>query len=148
MARNFNGVLPASARAAPVNDHAGAVDQVRSHVEACRFNQALEVIWRQILDPANQYADQQAPWKLVKTDPAAAARVLFELLEPLRCATILLKPFIPRSAAAIYTSFGFTKPWSQVSFADARRPAGDSGDLRLLAQLEGGKVKPLFPRIA
>lgn len=148
IAKNFGGILPASARRANANDHAAAVDQVRSHVESCRFNQALEVIWRQILDPANQYADQQAPWKLVKTDRDAAARVLFDLLEPLRCATILLKPIIPRSAETIYSSFGFAKPWSQVSFADARQVAADTGDLRLLAPLDGGKVKPLFPRIA
>ena len=60
------------------------------------------MIWRQILDPANQYADQQEPWKLVKTDKDAAAKVLFDLLEPLRAAAILLKPFMPRSAETIY----------------------------------------------
>jgi len=112
---------------------ASAVEQVRGHVEACRYNQALEVIWRQVLDPANQYADQQAPWKLVKTDKSAAAEVLFTLLEPLRAATVLLKPFLPRSAETIYQSFNFAKPWETVRYADAamrkrrRRPAGARG---------------------
>src|SRR5262249_6974567 len=114
----------------------------------CRYNQALEVIWRQILDPANQYADQQAPWKLVKSDKDAAAKVLFDLLEPLRAATILLKPFIPRSAETIYKSFNFAKPWEEVSFGDAATASVAAEDLRVLAQLEDGKVKPLFPRIA
>src|SRR5262245_6089394 len=150
--KNYGGTLPVTANKKPTpiagTDFATAVNQVRGHVEACRYHQALEVIWRQILDPTNQYADQQAPWKLVKTDKDAAAKVLFDLLEPLRAATILLKPFIPRSAETIYTSFNFAKPWDKVSYADAAALAAPAEDLCVLAQLEDGKVKPLFPRIA
>jgi methionyl-tRNA synthetase len=150
--KNYGGSLPSTANQKPTpiagTDFAATVNQVREHVEGCRYSVALEAIWRQILDPANQYADQQAPWKLVKTDKEAAAKVLFDLLEPLRAATILLKPFIPRSAETIYTSFNFSKPWDNVSFADAATVAAPTEDLRVLAQLEDGKVKPLFPRIA
>ena len=84
----------------------------------------------------------------MKTDLPAAAQVLFDLLEPLRAAVVLLKPFIPRSAETIYNSFNFTKPWAEVSYADATTPLALSEDLRVLASLDGGKVKPLFPRIA
>jgi methionyl-tRNA synthetase len=105
------------------------------------------VIWRQILDPANRYIEQQAPWKLVKTDKVAAARVLFDLLDPLRAATVLLKPFLPRSAETVYRAFNFATPWEQVTYADAAAPALAREDLRVLAELDGGKVKPLFPRI-
>ena len=89
----------ASAIAEKGLDAEAAVAQVRAHIEACQYNQALEKIWRQLLDPANQYADKQAPWKLVKTDKAAAGAVLFDLLEPLLCLTVILKlkPFaLPR----------------------------------------------------
>ena len=126
---------------------AAAVQTVRAHVETCQYHQALETIWRQVLDPANKYADQQAPWKLVKTDKDAAKAVLFDLLEPLRAACILLKPFLPRSAETIYNSFNFSTPWIDVRYADAAQASRSSEDLRVLAQLEGGKVKPLFPRI-
>ena len=50
------------------------VQQVQGHIEACQYNFALEKIWRQILDPANQYADRKEPWKLVKTDKEAVNR--------------------------------------------------------------------------
>jgi methionyl-tRNA synthetase len=150
--KNYGGTLPGTANRKPTpiagTDFAATVNQVREHVEGCRYSVALELIWRQILDPANQYADQQAPWKLVKTDKDAAAKVLFDLLEPLRAATVLLKPFIPRSAETIYTSFNFAQPWDKVSYADAATVAAPTEDLRVLAQLEDGKVKPLFPRIA
>lgn len=149
--KNYDGALGGTAGRSPRpvagTDLSATVEQVRQHVEACRYNQALELIWRQVLDPANQYAEQQAPWKLVKTDKDAAKEVLFTLLEPLRAATILLKPFLPRSAETIYASFNFVRPWGEVRYEDAAKPQTATGDLRVLASLVEGKVKPLFPRI-
>lgn len=149
--KNYDGVLPATAGRTPKpvegTNLAATVEIVRGHLEACRYHQALEVIWRQILDPANQYAEKQAPWKLVKTDKDAAASVLFDLLDPLRAATVLLKPFLPRSAETVYRAFNFAQPWEPVRYADAGASAAPHEDLRVLAELDAGKVKPLFPRI-
>jgi methionyl-tRNA synthetase len=92
-------------------DLKASVLQVQAHIEACRYNQALEAVWRQINDPANQYTDRNEPWKLVKTDKEAARGVLFALTETLRVASILVKPFLPRSAETIYRSFNFAVPW-------------------------------------
>jgi methionyl-tRNA synthetase len=124
------------------------VQQVQRHIEACQYNQALERIWRQILDPANRYADKTEPWRLVKTDLAAAKRVLYDLAEQLRAAAILLKPFLPRSAETIYRSFNFPQAWETVRHEDVWVHPRQAEDLRVLAPLEGGKVKPLFPRIS
>jgi methionyl-tRNA synthetase len=149
--KNYDGVLSDTADRAPRavvgTDLSATVEQVRQHVEACRYNQALDLVWRQVLDPANQYAEQQAPWKLVKTDKDAAKEVLLTLLEPLRAATVLLKPFLPRSAETIYSSFNFVRPWGEVRYEDAAKPQTATNDLRVLASLVDGKVKPLFPRI-
>jgi methionyl-tRNA synthetase len=84
---------------------------------------------------------------LVKTDKDAAAKVLFDLLDPLRAATVLLKPFLPRSAETVYRAFNFAIPWEQVKYADAAKPQAAPDDFRVLAELDAGKVKPLFPRI-
>src|SRR5262249_11268194 len=92
--------------------------QVQAHVEAFQYNQALQRIWQQVLDPANQYADKKEPWKLVKTDLAAARQVLYDLAEQLRIAAILLKPFLPRTAETIYRSFNFAQPWDEVRHED------------------------------
>ena len=123
------------------------VRQVQAHVEACQYNQALQKIWLLVLNPANQYAERREPWKLVKTDKDATRQVLFDLVEPLRSTAILLKPFLPRTAETIYRSFNFKQPWEEVRYEDAWQYPGQSEDLRVLAALEGGKVKPLFPRI-
>jgi len=69
-------------------------------------------------------------------------------VQSLRIASVLLKPFIPRAAETIYTSFNFPKPWAEVCYADAAELKAQPEDLRVTAVLEGDKVKPLFPRIA
>ena len=150
VAKNYDAVIPNTAGKAPALLDAGRADtvrQIQAHVEACRYNQALQVLWQAILNPANQHADRREPWKLVKTDKTAAAQVLFEMVELLRAAAILLKPFLPRSAETIYRSFNFAKNWDSVRYEDASQPQVQNEDLRVLAALEAGKVKPLFPRI-
>jgi methionyl-tRNA synthetase len=153
--KNYGGHLEGTRGQAPQPVSAGAlpafadvVKDIQRHIEACQYNQALQKIWQGVLDPTNQYAERHEPWKLVKTDKDAARQVLFDMVEPLRAVSILLKPFLPRTAETIYRSFNFARPWEQVRYEDAATPPVWSEDLRVLATLEGGKVKPLFPRIA
>jgi methionyl-tRNA synthetase len=151
-AKNFDGVLVATAGktpepSAPALSLSEFVATVRGHVEACRYNQALQAIIQDFLTPTNQYLEANAPWKLVKTDKEAAKRVLFNAVQSLRVASILLKPFIPRSAEAIYSSFNFPTPWAEVKYADAAELKAQPEDLRVTAELVEGKVKPLFPAI-
>jgi methionyl-tRNA synthetase len=151
--QNYGGQLVETAGVEPgviytEVDTETTVQQVQAHVEACQYNQALQRIWQQILDPANQYTDKREPWKLVKTDLAAAKQVLYDLVEQLRIAAILLKPFLPRTAETIYRSFNFAQPWDEVRHEDVWVHPTQVQDLRVLAPLENGKVKPLFPRIS
>jgi methionyl-tRNA synthetase len=150
--KNFGGVFDGTAGKVPEPvvpglDLALFVGEVREHVEACRYNLALQKIVQDFLTPTNQYLEANAPWKLVKTDKEAAKRVLFNAVQSLRIASILLKPFIPRAAEAIYTSFNFPTPWAEVKYADAAELKAQPDDLRVTAELVDGKVKPLFPRI-
>lgn len=123
------------------------VRQVQGHIEACQYNQALQKIWQQVLDPSNRYADRMEPWKRVKSDLTEAAGILAELIEQLRAVSILLKPFLPRTAETIYRSFAFTQPWEEVRYEDVFSQVHRTTELRVTAHLEGGKVKALFPRI-
>ncbi len=149
--KNYESKLEGTANKVPdavVNlNLAEFVATVRGHVEACRYNLALQAIVQDFLTPTNQYLESNAPWKLVKTDKDAAKKVLFNAVQSLRVASILLKPFIPKSAEAIYTSFNFPTPWAEVRYADAAELKAQPDDLRVTAELVGDKVKPLFPRI-
>lgn len=150
--KSYNRVLDGTAGrvpepAVPGLDLGRLVDTVRGHVEGCRYNQALAAVVQDLLIPTDLYLETHKPWSLVKTDPAAAKEVVFNATQSLRIAAVLLKPFIPRSAEAIYTSFNFPKPWAEVKYADAAELAAQPDDLRVTAELVDGKVKPLFPRI-
>jgi methionyl-tRNA synthetase len=150
--QNYSGHLDATAGLEPGQiyeefDTETTVRQVQDHIEACQYNQALQRIWQQIVEPANRFAEKKEPWKLVKVDRAAAKAVLYDLAEQLRAIAILLKPFLPRSAETIYRSFNFPQPWEEVRHEDVWVHPRQGEDLRILAQLEGGKLKALFPRI-
>src|SRR5579875_1436452 len=150
--QNYDGHLDDTATLEPGEfftdtDIETIVKQVQDHVEACQYNQALQLIWLKLLDPANQYLDRTEPWKLVKTDKTAVKRILYDMVEQLRGVAILLKPFVPRLAETIYTSFNFPQPWDSVRYEDVWVHPRQTEDLRLVAKLEGGKVKPLFMRI-
>ncbi|MBO0699862.1 MAG: methionine--tRNA ligase, partial [Zavarzinella sp.] len=131
---------------------ASLINSVASEVESCDYSFALRTIIEDVCTPANQYLERWAPWKLVKTgdegDKAVAKQALYRAIQALRIASILLKPFIPKSAETIYTSFNFPTPWAQVKYADAAELRAQPDDLRVTAELIDGKVKPLFPRIA
>jgi methionyl-tRNA synthetase len=150
--RNYQGHLADTAGLEPgaiysETDTEATAQQVQGHIEACQYSQALQRIWQQVLDPANQYADRTEPWKLVKTDLQAAKSVLFDLVEQLRITAIFLKPFLPRTSETIYRSFNFPQAWEEVRHEDVWVHPRQADDLRVLAALENGKVKALFPRI-
>ena len=65
----------------------------------------------------------------------------------LRCAAILLKPFLPRTAESIYRSFNFSQTWEEVRHEDVWVHPSQVEDLKLLAELENGNVKAMFPSI-
>jgi methionyl-tRNA synthetase len=155
-AKNFDRVLAGTSGVVPepvVPDFhpARIVAEIRGYVESCQYNLAAQAVINKVCTPANQYLDLTAPWKLVKTgqpaDTEKAKQVIFNSINCLRMAAILLKPFIPRSAEKIYTAFNFPTPWEAVKYADAAELKAQPDDLRVLAELVDGKPVPLFPRI-
>ncbi len=135
--RYRNGVLPARHdELAPAAAQAAqaAVENLRRH----RLQGALEDIWG-LVNRANQYVDQTAPFKLAK-DPAQAQRldeVLYNLVETCRVLAVLLTPFIPDSAAKIARQLSL--PAAPKLFSEAAwgglQPGHTIGD-----------IAPLFPR--
>jgi methionyl-tRNA synthetase len=65
----------------------------------------------QLVDAANEYIAQQAPWTLAK-DPAHGAaldQVLFDVAEAVRVAAVLLLPIMPKSCEEILRRVGETR---------------------------------------
>ncbi len=117
-------------------------------MDSFSYNVALQRIWNEVLDAANRYIDTTKPFTLAKTDLDATKVVLVNLAEALRVIAILIKPFLPTTAATFYRALNFeqAQPWDAVNYAATlARPAGP--DLTVTAELVGGKPAPLFPKI-
>ena len=76
------------------------VKQVNQLIKKMRINEAIEEIL-QFVRSINKYMEQQAPWKLVKSDKPAAARVLYTASESLRISALLLHPVMPNRTEII-----------------------------------------------
>ena len=110
-------------------------------MEHFAFQNGLAEIFK-VIDRANKYIDENAPWVLAKDMEANGLRlahVMYNLLETLRISAILLTPFIPTSAAEVLRQIG----------ADAACSTWDSaarwGALPETVAVQRGEN--LFPRI-
>ena len=141
----FDGKLPAERREDPADAEivalaSGLRARYEAQMEAFAFQNALSEVMV-LISRANKYIDETAPWVLAK-DPENRPRlatVMYNLLESLRIAGILLQPFIPRSAEKLLDQIGARgeeREWST---------AGRFGALRTEVAVHKGDV--LFPRI-
>ena len=86
----------------------GLRDRYEGQMEKYAFQNALAEIFK-VIDRANKYIDENAPWVLAKDIAANGSRlahVMYNLLETLRICAILLTPFIPPSAAEVLRQIG------------------------------------------
>lgn len=97
----------------------------------------LEVL--ELLNDANKYIGDRAPWKQVKEPTLdAAAETLAVCLEVLRVAGILWLPIMPTKCEALLKVIGFT---AKPSIEEARKVRGMPSGARV------AKPEPLFPRV-
>jgi methionyl-tRNA synthetase len=85
----------------------------------------------------NKYIDVQAPWVLVKKDPARMGTVLYVLSETIRRIAVMLEPVIPTSCEKILKLIG----------AEAEMCTFDSIKQRIASGTPVMKPTPIFPRI-
>ena len=141
----FGGTLPAEREVAPADDELIAIgnelrNSYEKQMEAFAFQNGLAEIFK-LVSRANKYIDENAPWVLAKdeTKRARLATVMYNLLESIRLAGILLKPYMPESAEKILDQCGATeneRTWES---------AAAFGGLHAGATVQKGPV--LFPRI-
>jgi methionyl-tRNA synthetase len=137
IAKNFDNVIPGYGELTEdetkVKTNAESViRQVNELIEKMRINEAIEEIL-QFVRSINKYMEQQAPWKLVKSDKSAAGRVLYTAAESLRVSALLLQPVMPNRTEIILDALGTN---------DAELKWGILKSGTILK-----KHKPLFPRI-
>lgn len=136
-------------------------EEVRARLEDMDLSGALEAAWS-FVRRMNRYVEEQAPWKLAqeakgegagaKAAGAALDAALYDLAEGLRLLSVLLYPFMPRTAAIMRERLGLRAEFDQADPAvpgvPARGPSWSEAKWGLLAP--GVAVvsgSPLFPRI-
>jgi methionyl-tRNA synthetase len=95
------------------------LEKLRADFAEQAFHRALDALWKVVGD-GDRYIDEQAPWRLAKSDPARMATVLYVLSEVLRHLAILIQPFVPRAAATLLDQLAV--PSDQRSFAALATP--------------------------
>ena len=141
----FGGTLPAEQAADPIDDEliamaSGLRDKYEGIMESYAFQDGLIEIFK-VISRANKYIDETAPWVLAKDEAnkPRLARVMYNLLETIRIAGVLLTPFMPESAEKIRVQIGAAE--EQYNW----ETAGVYGTLP--ADVTVFKGPALFPRI-
>ena len=83
-------------------------DAYEAQMETYAPHKALDEIFK-VIQRANKYIDECAPWVLAKDMEANGARlahVLYNLLETARICGILLSPFMPESCEKLFSQIG------------------------------------------
>ena len=132
--RYRGGIIPAqSNELAP--EAQKAVEETVRLLRENELQDALIAIWS-LVNRANQYVEQTAPFRLAK-DPAKAARldeVLYNLCEVCRILAVLLAPFLPATAPKIYEQLAL--PSGPSAFTEAQwgtlKPGHQTGEPAVL----------------
>ena len=143
--RYFGGTLPAQRSPEPLDDTLIEMAKtlkktVEEQTDNLQLPSALAEIFR-FVSRANKYIDETAPWVLGKDEAnkPRLASVLYNLLESIRVAAVLLTPFLPHTAPKIFEQIGAgeeIRDWES---------AGRFGLLSATTKVTKGET--LFPRI-
>ena len=109
----FGGTLPAAQAEGPEDAPllelaAGLRGRYEAQMERFQLQNGLAETFA-LIQRANKYIDETAPWALAKDmekNGPRLARVLWNLLECCRIAGVLLKPFMPESCEKLFAQIG------------------------------------------
>ncbi|MGN0596686.1 MAG: methionine--tRNA ligase [Ruminiclostridium sp.] len=114
--------------------------KVEKGIDEVQLSNTLAEIFK-VISRANKYIDETAPWVLAKNEAnrPRLATVLYNLLETIRIASILLTPFMPSTTPKIFEQIGADEA------VQTLESAGRFGMLDKNVTVKKGEV--LFPRI-
>ena len=108
----FGGIVPAPADAEPVDDELKAVAlglpaAVEKRMADLHVADAIDEVFT-LLRRSNKYIDETMPWALAKDEDKKGrlGTVLYNLLESIRFAATMLRPYLPDTADKIFAQLG------------------------------------------
>ncbi len=109
--KNYDGHVPTPAaldeadRALLVERDA-AFERVTALLEGVHLREALKESLA-LASAANRYLDEKSPWKVIKTDRAAAGTTFWVALQVINTLKVLTYPFLPYAAQKLHGFLGF-----------------------------------------
>jgi methionyl-tRNA synthetase len=141
--RYFEGAVPAwsdEAAREVARITGGVVADYRRHMDRLAFDLGLAALWRAVQD-ANRFVEERKPWAQAKAgDTAGLGATLRTLLEVLRVASVLCRPFMPEKAAEMRAQLALASDFGAIRLDEAEQP-GDASWTRI------GEPVVLFPRL-
>jgi methionyl-tRNA synthetase len=126
--------------------HQAFIDETQTALTTCgalldglQFRNAIATVIN-CARAGNVYFDANAPWKSLKTDAAECNRLMYACLTRVAAIGLMLRPFLPKSSAAILKNFGLTDPFAAGSASLKPQDVAQIG-------LELGKPEVLFKKL-
>ncbi|MEM7535051.1 MAG: methionine--tRNA ligase [Chloroflexota bacterium] len=112
--KRFDGAVPTPGTLDEVDeallaDIRAGFDSVGALLDAVKLKAGLTET-RRLSQRVNQYLNEKEPWKLIKTDPEAAATAIYVSLQAIDWLKILWSPFLPHSSEQLNDIFGYEQP--------------------------------------
>lgn len=153
----FDGVIQAPTAKEAIDEELislalATADKVEKKMDNLRVADAMDEIWA-LLRRSNKYIDETFPWVLAKDEhkKERLGTVLYNLLESIRIATVLLQPFMPETAEKIFKQINTTvTEYTSVESFDGIK-AGDAvgvGEVLFARMDEAKKLLEINPALA
>lgn len=144
----FDGELPAYQ--GPLHEldeemESMALETVKSYtesMESLQFSVALSTVWK-FISRTNKYIDETTPWVLAKDDSQKdmLGNVMAHLVENIRYAAVLLRPFLTHAPKEIFEQLNINNP-QFMEFSSLEQYGVLTESIMVT-----GQPKPIFPRL-
>lgn len=123
-----------------INTAKVSVTDYEKLMDQYQLSQALASIWN-LVSRANKYVEESSPWVLNKEGKTDRLHnVLYNLVETIRIISIVLEPFMPKTAEDIWTQIGVPCNFAEQGIKESKKwgllPDG----------FHMGEPRALFPR--
>ncbi len=122
-----------------------ALETVKSYtesMESLQFSVALSTVWK-FISRTNKYIDETTPWVLAKDDSQKdmLGNVMAHLVENIRYAAVLLRPFLTHAPKEIFEQLNINNP-QFMEFSSLEQYGVLTESIMVT-----GQPKPIFPRL-
>jgi methionyl-tRNA synthetase len=116
------------------------IEEYEALMREFTFHKALMAVW-ELVGKANKYIDTTKPWVLAESDQERLGTVLDTIVGVIQTVSVLIWPFMPRTAEKIQRQLGLEVVGKELGFDSVR----EWSKTKRVSPVT--KAQPLFPRV-